>query len=231
MKSFAKHSRESGEVNPFLIAAIFLGVAAVALGVAFGWAYMQMNDYKDNTNQKINVAVEEARAAQKTEDAKNYVEEAKKPNLIYQGPSDFGSVTFNYPKTWAAYLDKDGTGQTSNTQYLAYFAPKTVPPVSVKTSVFALRMNIQTRAYDDVLKTYDNVIKKGEVSASPITVGKTADFKGYQGMRMDGTFDDGLKGSAVIFKIRDKTLTLRTDSQDYMSDFNNTVLPSLKFEQ
>lgn len=223
-------ANESGEANAFLIAAIFLGVAAVALGVAFGWAFMQMNDYRDNSDQKVNVAVEEARAAQKIESAQVCAEEAKLPHLVFTGPADFGSVKFEYPKTWAVFVEKDGTGATSTTQYTAYFNPKIVPPINAKTPL-ALRMNIESKAYDQVLKTYDAKIKKGELKASPVTLGQTADFRGYEGMRIDGLFEEGITGSAVIFKIRDKTLTLRVDSQNYMGDFNETILTTLSFEQ
>jgi hypothetical protein len=228
----AKNNRdnESGETNAFLIATIFLGIAAVALGIAFGWAFMQMGDYRDNSDQKVNVAVEEARATQKTESAQICAEEAKLPHLVFTGPADFGSVTFEYPKTWAVFVEKDGTGATSSTQYTAFFNPKIVPPINAKTPV-ALRMNIESRAYDQVLRSYDSKIKRGELKASPITLGQTADFRGYEGTRIDGQFDDGITGSAVIFKIRDKTLTLRVDSQNYMGDFNETILTTLKFEQ
>lgn len=224
-----KKSREAGEANPFLIATIFLGVAAVALGIAFGWAYMQYTDYKDNSDQKANVAAEEARETQSAEDAKKYLEEAKKPTLNYKAPSDWGAVSFEYPKTWATYNDRDGTSGTSNNAYSTYFYPKTVPPINNKTA-FALRLLIENKAYETVLRTYDSKVKKGDLKVVPITIGKTDDFKGYTGVRINGLFDEGITGSAVLFKIRDKTLTMRTDSQDFMHDFDNTVLPSLKFE-
>ena len=80
------------------------------------------------------------------------------------------------------------------------------------------------------MKTYESKIKKGDLTSTTLTIGETETFSGYQGMRIDGQFDKSINGSAVIFKIRDKTLEVFVDSQDYIGDFNDTVVPSLKFE-
>ena len=79
------------------------------------------------------------------------------------------------------------------------------------------------------MQTYNGDIKKGSIKAETITVGKTDSFSGYEGMRIDGQFGETINGSVVIFKIRDKTLRLYVDSQDFMTDFD-TVLNSLKYE-
>jgi hypothetical protein len=53
---------------------------------------------------------------------------------------------------------------------------------------------------------------------------------GVNGTRFDGAFSKDIRGSAVIFKIRDKTLTLRTDAETFKNDFNSLV-PTIKFNQ
>lgn len=217
---------ERGESNPFLITTIIFVILAIGLGVGFGWSYLQMVDYRDNVTDKVDVAVKAAKEDQKNADKVEFTEEYKKPNLQYEGPSDSGSVTFNYPKTWAAYVEKSGAdgGDLS-----VYFNPKSVPTINNKT-VYALRITIDNKSYSSVLQSYNGKVQEGSLKAKTITVGKTDSFSGYEGMRIDGQFDDGINGSVVIFKIRDKTLRLYVDSQDFMSDFDNTVLTSLKYE-
>ena len=214
---------ERGAVNPFMIGMILFAVLAVGVGAAFFWAFSQMNDYKNNSDQKVAAAVKVAKAEQQTADQKAFAEDYKKPFEVYQSSADFGSVSFNYPKTWSQYIAK-------NSDSLAiYFYPKAVPAVDAKTP-FALRVTETSSAYDNVLKSYNSKIKDGTLSATTLTIGKTDNFAGYEGMRIDGQFDKTINGSTVIFKIRDKTLQIFVDSQDFMADFNNTILPSLKFE-
>ena len=40
---------------------------------------------------------------------------------------------------------------------------------------------------------------------------------------------NGQTGAMLIIPVRDKTLQIYTESSDYLSDFNNIVLPSLTF--
>lgn len=222
----SKQSDERGESNPFLITTIIFVVLAIGLGVGFGWSYMKMADYRDNVDSKVSVAVKTAKEEQKKADKTEFTEEYKKPNLTYEGPSDSGSVTFSYPKTWAAYIDKNGSdgGDLS-----IYFNPKSVPAINSRTA-YALRVTIDNKSYSSVLQSYDGKIKSGTLKAKTITTGKTDSFRGYEGMRIDGQFDEGINGSVVIFKIRDKTLRLYVDNKDFMSDFDKTVLTSLKYE-
>jgi len=49
------------------------------------------------------------------------------------------------------------------------------------------------------------------------------------GTRLDGTLDQDTNGSMVIIKVRDKTLQIYTESNDYLGDFNDTILSSLNF--
>jgi hypothetical protein len=49
-------------------------------------------------------------------------------------------------------------------------------------------------------------------------------------MRIDGQISKTSNGSIAIFQIRDKTLSLRTDSQTFIGDFDNVILNSLQFQ-
>jgi hypothetical protein len=74
------------------------------------------------------------------------------------------------------------------------------------------------------LQQYASLVKQGQLRSSTITV------NGFDGNRLDGNFSPTLQGSAVIFKIRDKSLIMTTDSPSFQTDFNNLV-NSLTFQQ
>lgn len=218
-------SDQRGSANPLLIATVLLAVLLVVAAGGFIWAYMSMTDWRDNTQAKIDSAVDAAKDQQQKDDQAHFEEEEKKPNRSYQGPSDMGSVRFNYPKTWSGYI-----AQSNDSGLEVYFNPLMVSTVNPGVTPYALRVEVSNDNYADVLDDYQGLVEDGVATASTIIIGKTDDFSGYEGVRVDGQLTDTINGSVVIFKVRDKTLRLYVDSQDYMNDFNNTVLTSLKFE-
>lgn len=217
---------QRGAVNPMLIATILLSVLLVVAAGGFVWAYQQMTDYKNNTQQKVDAAVADAKKVQQDADEKHFKEEDKKPNRSYVGPSELGSVRFNYPKTWAGFTQQSD----ANGGLAVYFYPYIVPVIKDGVSVYALRVKVVTQSYDNVLENLESRVKDGKATASAIVVGSTNTFNGYEGVRVDGQVTDTITGSVVVFKVRDKTLELFCDSADYMNDFNNTILKTLQFE-
>lgn len=216
---------QRGSVNPLLVATILLSVLLVVAAGGFIWAYMEMTDWRNNGQAKIDAAVAEAKDQQYKDDEAHFNEEEKKPNRVYQGPADMGSVRFNYPKTWAGYVAK-----SDNNGLEVYFNPLLVSTVNAGVTPYALRVQVTNDAYSDVLEDYQSLVEDGVATASTIILGKTDDFAGYEGVRVDGQLTDTINGSVVIFKVRDKTLRIYVDSQDYMNDFNETILKSLRFE-
>ena len=209
-------TNERGSVNPLLISSIILGVIAASFTGAFIWAYTSYVDQRNNVDSKISVAVDAAKKAQVTEDEVKLVEALKEPYQQLVGPDDLGRVTLSYPKTWSVYIAKaGGTGS-----YEAYLHPGSVPTVSV-SQAYAARVVINEQAYETVIGSYAALVKKGDLKSSPITVGN------FSGIRLDGKFTASRTGSAVIFKIRDKTLIVATDIAEYQADFNNIIVKSL----
>jgi hypothetical protein len=206
-------------INVSFIVAIVLALTTLGALAAFVWAYMERDHYQNDTELIVAEAVTSAKQEQYTTDEGIFFEEAKKPSRAFAGPSDFGSVGFDYPKTWSVYNEKN-----DSSSYSAYFYPIMVPPIKAETA-YALRVSVESKSYDDAVKSYKGQTDKGELIATPIAT--TRD--GYKGIRLDGQIAKDLNGSIVVFKVRDKTLTVRVDSQDYMGDFNNTILPSLTF--
>ncbi len=209
-------SHESGEVNPLLVSNIVTGLLVIVMAGLCVWLYTGYNHYKNDADTTVADAVTKAKTSQQKEDEKLFLEREKVPTRAFEGPADLGSVKFQYPKTWSVYTAKTNNGLES------YLHPLVVPTVA-PTQAFALRVVVEDRPYETVIKSYDTLVKKTDLRSNPVTV------QGFSGIRLDGKFSASRDGSAVIFKVRDKTLTLATDASAYKNDFDQTVLTSLNF--
>ncbi len=204
-------------------------VILLLCSLIFGaWAYSQMLDYKNNSDKKAAVAAAaSANAAQKIQKTKDE-EAAKSPYKVMASTPTYGSITFAYPKNWSAYVDTTNTSEPIN----GYFHPDVVPGTQSKTA-FALREELVTADYAQVLQQYNSSIQHGQVTA-----------KAYMPPRMQGVAnavpgtyfsgqinpqDKTQNGAMLVIRVRDKTLEIYTQSTQFISDFNNIILASLKF--
>lgn len=208
--------QQSGAINPLLISNVITGLMVVVLTGVTIWLFTGYTDYKNNSDDKVATAVAAAKKEQSELDEKEYLEREKLPTRTFTGPADLGSVAFQYPRTWSAFTEKNVNALQT------YLHPDVVPPIA-NDQPFALRVLVEDKAYDTVNKSYESRVKKGDLRATPVTV------QGFSGLRYDGTFSKEREGSAVVFKVRDKTLTLATDASAYKNDFDTIVLNSLKF--
>lgn len=202
-----------------IIKIVLISVAVISLAFA-GWSFVNYLNQKNNVDTKIEAAVTEAKKNQVDTDEAKFAEREKEPNREFIGPADYGQVTFNYPKTWSMYIAKDASNGGS---YEAYLNPTVVPVVST-TQQYALRVTISQSDYDTVVSGYNSLVKKGDLTSSSITV------NGNSGVRLDGSFSKDIRGSEVIFKIRDKTLIIRTDANTFKTDFD-ALVQTIKYNQ
>ena len=207
-------------INFSFIVAIVFALTTIGAAGAFIWAYLEKNHYENDTAAIVAEAVSQAKDEQHEEDKANFEIEYQKPYIKFLAPRDFGAVEFEYPKTWSAYNSK-----SDRTSYDVYFYPTMVPAINSDTP-YALRLEVSTRSYDEVLKTFSSQVTDGSLKATPVKIAKDK----YDGMRFDGALSKSItNGSAVVFKVRDKTLVLQTDSADFVKQFNEVILPSLTF--
>lgn len=208
-----------------VIAVLAILLAAVSV-FAFS-AYSAGQDYKSNSDKKAAEAVEAAKKSQAQELQAKFDEEAKKPNLNYKGPVAYGSVSFDYPKTWSAYVD-EGDDRPIN----GYFHPKIVPAIDSATA-YALRVELVNTAYADVVEQYNSLVTAGKLKSRayiPPKMENTANV--LPGLKLEGDLGDSQaakNGQMVIIQVRDKTLKIYAESSEFLGDFNNTILPSLIF--
>lgn len=210
-----RRTHESGQVSGALIATIFLTIGFVLVSVLAIWLYVLYADQKSNVDSKIEEAAAIAKKDQLDEDETKFAEREKEPRREFVGPDDYGRVTFMYPKTWSVYVAEDAS---KGGDYEAYLNPVTVPPVS-EAQPFALRISIKGETYEEVIKDYQGLVEDGELKSSTVTA------NGQPGTRFDGNFTKDLRGSAVLFKLRDKTVVIQTDlsSSEFKTEFDRIV--------
>lgn len=217
--------RLSGEVRGSIATVLSIALLVVALigvGVFAVWAFSGRQDYKNNVDAKIAVAVQVNTKKVQATDAITYAEESKNPLKTYVGPEAFGTVNITYPKTWSVYV---ATGNTSSpVDYYAH--PDVVPSVDSDTSNFALRVQVVEQKYSAVLLQYASLQKQGKLTVEPYALPKVS---GAIGTRLDGQLTQNKKGSMVILPIRDKTLKIWTESDAYLEDFDQIILPNASF--
>jgi hypothetical protein len=211
-------SREHGAVSGSLIAIILVSLAAVLLAGLSVYLFLQYNEQKTNVDGKVAVADATARREQQEIDDTNFTKKEKEPNREFVGPDDYGRLTFSYPKTWSVYVAKE---IAQSTTYEAYLNPVVVPPVSSKQQ-FALRVLIEDKDFDAVVARYDAKVKKGDLKSSPTST------NGVNGTRLDGSFDENRRGAVVIYKLRDKTISVFTDADTFKPDFEE-LIKTIKF--
>ena len=196
-----------------IVAVVFILTTVVALGGG-AWALINYFDQRDNVDVKVSSAVSEAVKKQADADAAAFLEKEKQPSRLFAGPDDYGSLTFEYPKTWSLHVANDASkGGT----YAAYLNPVSVPPI-FPAERYGLRVTVEEKDYDRVLDGFKNLVTSGDLQSTSFQL--DADTTGT---RLDGNFTKDIRGSAVIFKIRDKTVTLRTDAETFKADFDQLI--------
>ena len=196
------HPDEQGSLNVLLIPLI-LTVLLLFGAIGFGvWAFGERNDYKTNVDSKIDTAVEVAVERTKTEKDNEFIEKEKEPLKGYLSPGQYGSFNLKYPKTWSAYVN-----DRSN-QFELRAHPDVVP--EGQKTAYALRIEVVSTAYDQVVNQYESNIRQGKARAAAYSLPK-------------------VKGAAVLLPLRDKTLKLTVETQERVADFNNIILPNFEF--
>jgi len=198
---------------------IVLSVLVLGLGGFSIWSFVNYSDQKNNVDQKVEQAVSAAKLKQSQDDEVKFADREKQPNKQFVGPEDLGRVEFNYPKTWSGFVEKSQANG-----YEAYFMPGVVPPLNSNTP-YALRITIESKSYESVIDSYQEKVKKGELRSTPVTI------QGENGNRLEGKFSKDIDGVMVIFKVRDKTLRVYTESRTFQPDFENIILKSLIFNR
>lgn len=219
MKHITNHHAERGEVSGIIVAIIGLSVLVLGLGSFSIWAFVSYSDATSDVDQKIAVKVAEAKKEQADKDEADFTVKENKPTHTFLAPDDYCSLTFDYPKDWSEmwYLK-----QTNGSDFRAYLNKGFVPPVSTAQQ-FGLRVTIEQRDIGNVMKRYENLIQTGDLKQTSFSA------NGKEGTRLTGKFSTYIRGDAVVFRCRDKTIMLQTDTDIFQADFN-AIIKTIDFK-
>jgi hypothetical protein len=204
-----------------IILIIFIFIIA---GGAVAGAIYCFNQY-DTLNRQVladrGVKVNNAKAEQKELDEQNYERRSAKTTREFTGPSNFGALTFEYPKEWNVYIDNDSSTEPT---FAAYFSPEYVK--ATNSAYQGLEFKINSQNYDATIKNYaHNLISEQNYSANGLT-GKI--FKG----KLDKK-EDSKDGVAVVIKINNYSAIIQTrDYETYGEEFDKIIntLKSANYE-
>lgn len=208
---------ERGAANILLVPLIISIVCFFGV-LGFGaWAFYERNDYKNNADQKISAAVEVANEKLSTQKDNEFLEKEKFPLSEYQGPAQFGSIKISYPKTWSAYISNGDSAE-----YI--FNPKLVS--AERESPRALKITVENTSYNEAITKYERQVKDGALQAVAYSLPKVPSVVG---IKVDGEVSDGNIESVVILPLRDKTITITSQTPDRFKDFNDIILANVTF--
>lgn len=221
---YMKSTNQEGAATGVLVIAVLGAFLMASLGFGL-WAFVGREDYKKNSDAKVAQAVAVAEEVLSAKKEAEFAEREKSPLKTYTSPSAQGSVSFSFPKTWSALVTE--SSQANDAKPLdGYFAPNYLPSITSTTTSFALRLELVSQSYDQVIQPYNTQATSGTVK---VTAFKPEKVSSILGVKIDGTISNNKQGIMVVLPLREKTLKIWTESTNFAADFNDTILPSLTF--
>ena len=207
----------------FIVAVVM--TAGFIIALAFGiWSFIGMVESKSNLEDKISEA--SAVAVKETEQSKEaeFTEREKSPFKSYSGGTVFGSLSFSYPKSWSVYKE-EGTAKDTLLDFYAH--PDFVPSLSSDDSIVAFRVQLSSNEYATEAAEY---VTDGENEQTfEVTAYQVSSVSGSEvGIRVAGEIFTDKTGVLVLIPIRDKTLKIWTESDQYLNDFEK-ILATVNF--
>ena len=184
-----------------LIAVTFIGL--------FVWKYLEWDAVRTDVDGQIDAAVAVAVSENTTQMETEFAEREKYPYRIFTGPADYGSLSFEYPKTWSVYIASDAS---NGNDFEAYFNPTEVQPVS-NTTINALRVTISNTSFDNAVRNYENQVKNGRVTLTTRNIGNAV------ANVYTGELSNDIHGTVTIFKLRDKAVLIQTDAEIFSTEY------------
>jgi hypothetical protein len=217
-----------GEMNVLLIPLILVVLILFGVGYFAYYSYTNMTNYRDHSDQ-ISAAAVKAANQQLTETLqKQFAEEEKNPYKTYNGPSTFGSLHIKYPRTWSAYVSVNAQ---TDPMVNAYFYPDVVPDTGdsgngTNATNFALRVEVTQSSYSDILQNFQAQEQDHSIAVRPYQLKKVPSVVGVV---VTGQIQSQKTGTLIILPLRNQTLEIWTEGNQFQKDFENIILPNLTF--
>lgn len=209
---------QTGSMN-ILLVPLILSVVFLFGALGFGaWAFIERQDYKDNSDEKAAAASAVAVERAKTEKDNEFLQREKEPLKSYTSPAQYGGFTIKYPKTWSVYANEQQ-------EQITLLFQSDVVSANPKTA-YALKVEVLTTEYSQSVKSLDGNIRQGKLATTSFALAKVPTVVGLRG---DGQIASDKTGAVVYLPLRDKTLKISAEAPDKVADFNNTILPNFEF--
>jgi hypothetical protein len=212
---------------------IFIGLIVVLVAIVvflaanLTSARAEANELRKNTEAQVAAREAEIRRDERAIADAEWTEREKYCNSggrgqAFVGPDDYGRFGFYHPCTWSIYVSQPAR---LGGNFEAIFNPHKI--ISGADEIYALRFSILNQSYDSVLQQRQSSVMAGLVTQSTfkntINLGLATQYE-ITGTRFDGQMMPGVQGGAeVIFRIRDKTAIVRTDSGLFKDDFERLI--------
>lgn len=210
------------EKNGLIVSLLITSVLLVG-SIGFGaWAFMGRQDYKNNVDTKVGQAVETAEVNLTLKKDAEFAEEYKKPFSIYKGPSEYGTLTITYPKTWSNYVN-----QQAGSTLLDGYMHKDFVSADTQNTHYAFRYQVTSSPYDQELKMFESTITGGQMKSSAYSSPKQPSARA---IRLEGIVDNNKSGVMVLIELRGNTIKVWTEGDSFRNDFES-ILKDLTFIQ
>jgi hypothetical protein len=219
-----KHNQD-GAITGLGISLVMAIVLLLIIGGFAGWAFSSRQSYKDDVDAKIAVAVSAAKGQAAVTEKAQLAQDEQQPYYTYQGLPQYGSIAFQYPRTWSAYVTDSGTPALID----GYFMPPILSSVTDATANFALRVEVLSQPYATTVSGMAGT--PGGKNPITTTAYTLKSVPSVVGVEITGPLQvaPGSTATMVILPDRTNTIEIWTDGTAYMNDFNNVVLPSFTF--
>jgi hypothetical protein len=192
-------------------------VLAVTVGILFITTIvfaMRASTTQNNLDAKYNGGYQDGSAAQKSKDEKQFASDTIKDTRTYTAPESYGSFELTLPKSYSLWVNPNQNGNINGV------ANPNV--VDGKSDIQAFRFNQATNSFDSEKRRYDGLAKQkgNNITTEEVIV------SGIKGLKYTGKIDQKtkLESTYIILPVRDKVVTLQTDSnKDYLEAFNAIV--------
>jgi hypothetical protein len=224
-----KHNQD-GAISGLTISLVLAIVLLLAVAIFAGWAFSSRQDYKNNADVKIHAAVVATQGQDAIAQKAAIAAAIKYPYDTFNGPEQYGSISFQYPKTWSAYVS--GIGVNATGMIDGFFAPGILTASTDGTEDFALRVQILGQAYNQVAQGYvaQAAGTNAQVTAAAYTLPRVPDVVGLEVVgAIPGIIPQGDTATMIILPERTNTIEIWSDGTANLSDFNNVVLKTFTF--
>lgn len=165
---------------------------------------------------KYTSGVEDGKAEQKKADVAEYNKATVSSTRVYTAPVVHGSFQITYPKAWNLSVDSSSSLPVDGLIDPGY--------VNLQSNEHALRFTLIDSPYETMKKKLDELTKKG-VKRTEVTV---SGIKGYQYVGKVNDKSKDAVGTVTIVPLRDKIMSMQTDSNELYSDAYKQMVATAK---